>query len=484
MDRRATIAASVGWLLFFAIVANVLLFTAKSANPLVISDAWHYLASFVEKASRGMLGPSDFFAKRTAIDHSLPLHKLLLLINYRYFHLDFRLDAFVGLGFAIATLLLLRGVLRQSVGEAFYTAPAQVGFIALSAVYLSLNASVIYEWPLLTMGFSTLFFSFLLFACSWQACSRGRYGALLLASAACLIVADDGGIIAIIAASGALVLLAAMGCNRRSALVAIVVLAVSIVGYKVAYQLLAPPYQPVPLAPNLEAILSSPALMSRLTDWIRIPLSMSVLQASQSQAIFGGQGHRVEIALAASIAIAHLLFWWQLLRKPPSMAGHVAACAMFLFYGLCCGVLIARVPALGDIAFRQPRYVIFYQLNIVALMMLAVQSFAGARQHRQARVMAIGLLAASLVLVLIQVPLIRNGWKRQPFAHHYVVQLAAQMDALANDPGAVPAHCLPQLTICGMPEAKRAELMALLRNEHLNLFSPDFRATHGLPATR
>lgn len=480
--RRAAIAASIGWLVFFAIVANVLFFAAKAANPLVISDAWRYLDSFVEKAAQGALGLGDFFAKRTAIDHSLPLHKLLLLVNYRYFHLDFQLDAFVGIAFAIATLLLLRNVLRQSVGEAFYTAPAQAGFLALSAIYLSLNASVIYEWPLLTMGFSTLFFSFLLFACSWQACSRGRYGALFLASLACMIVADDGGVIAVIAAVGVSALLAARGSNRRYALVTTAVLVLSMVGYKIAYQLLAPSYEPVPLGPNLGAILSSPGLASRVIDWIRIPLSMSVLQASQSQDIFGAQAQRVDIALGVSIALAHLWFWWQLLRRAPSMASHVAACAMLLFYGLCFGVLVARVPTLGDIAFRQPRYVIFYQLNIVALALAGVQVFADTRQQRHGRAMAVGLLSVSLALLLVQVPVIRSGWKREPFVRHYIVQLAAQMDALGSNPSTVPPHCLPQLTICAMPEAKRAELIGLLKDQRLNLYAPDFRATHGLPA--
>jgi hypothetical protein len=470
----------LGWALFASIAANTIYFALKAANPLVISDAWYYLGAFVEKASRGSLGISDFFVKRTSLDHSLPLHKLLLLANYRFFRLDFSFDAFVGIGFALGALLVIRRTLRQSVASQFNTVAAQVGFVAICAIYLSLNATAIYEWPLLTMGFCTQFFFALLYVASWQTCVRQRYGVLVLLAGLSLVIADGGGIIAVLAAIGALGLLAIRAGHRRPALISIALLVASILVYKIAYQLLAPPYAVAPVGPGIAALLTSPHLAGRVITWIQLALSSSILHPTQTQAMFGDAGPRVDMLIALLLAVAHVAFWWQAFKRRPTIASHFAVALMLLFYGLWAGVLIARVPGYGDGAFTQPRYVIFFQLNIVALLMMAVDRLGASQGLRDAKSASIGLMLASLVVIAVQVPVTRNAWKRQPFESHYVQQLALQMDQLAADPAVVPKNCLPLLTVCRMPEDQRLQLMALLQNEHLNLFSPSFRARHDL----
>lgn len=480
--RRWSPAEWLAWLTFALIAVNAFVYTWRAANPLVISDGWFYLGAFVEKAAKGLLTPGDFFIKRTALDHSLPLHKLLMLANYRFFGLDFIVDAFVGLLFAVATLLLIRRVIRGSSGPFFKAVPAQLGFVAICAVYLSLNAAAVFEWPLLAMGLCLQFFFFALFASAWRACATGRYVVLALCAAASLIVADGGGIIAVIATVIALGVLAVRGWQRPRALAAMGLLVVSAVAYKVAYVLLAPPYADAPIKAGLSAVLAIPRLASHVALWIEVSLSASIMHPTLTALAFGSHSSFVDAALAIVLAVGHLWFWRQAFKGRPSATSHVAVCVMLLFYGFFAGVLLARVPAYGDGSFNQPRYILFYQLNVVALLMMAIDAAAEAGIAGSGRRKTAALVVASLALIFIQIPLTKMGWTHEVFERKYVEHVAEQMDALAADPQQPPKNCLPQLPVCRMPEARRRELMTLLESEHLNLFSDAFRRRHDFPA--
>ena len=70
------------------VCANALLYAARQANPLITSDDWVYLDSFVRKAAASDLSLSDFFLKRAEMDHAQPLRRVVLLVQYRWFGLD------------------------------------------------------------------------------------------------------------------------------------------------------------------------------------------------------------------------------------------------------------------------------------------------------------------------------------------------------------------------------------------------------------
>jgi hypothetical protein len=157
---------------------------------------------------------------------------------------------------------------------------------------------------------------------------------------------------------------------------------------------------------------------------------------------------------------------------------------MFLFYGLCAGVLIGRVPQYGAQAFLQPRYVVFYQLHVVALLLMLACWFGERGWEASSRV-AKPTVAASIAvcvgLVLLQVPLDREGWRRAPYAWAYVEKLALQMHELGAEPEVPPQGCLPQITVCRAPVLVRERAVTFLRDHKLNAYSPEFRARHDLP---
>jgi len=216
-----------------------------------------------------------------------------------------------------------------------------------------------------------------------------------------------------------------------------------------------------------------------------VPLSSGVLDPMQAQQVFHSLGHAVDMALRLGFIVAHLLFWWQAWRGRPTAAWFIAVATMLMFYGLCAGVLIGRVPQYGEAAFLQPRYIVFYQLHVVALLMMAVSRYVERRPApERTTVLHAGgvLVAACLALVVLQAPLIREAWIRAPYQQAYVQRLATQMEGLAEKPEVAPANCMPQITVCRMPEPVRVRAVVFLRDHHLNVYSPAFRQRHGFEA--
>jgi len=187
----------------------------------------------------------------------------------------------------------------------------------------------------------------------------------------------------------------------------------------------------------------------------------------------------VDGVLRVLFVCAHGVFWWMAWTRRTSKAWCVAVATMLLFYGLVAGVLIGRVPQFGENAFLQPRYVVFYQLQVVALLVMAACWIGERERTRVSGAVTGAALTACVVLMALQVPLDRQAWRRAPFQQVFVHKIAAQMDRLARTPETPPAPCLPQVTVCRMDPQTRVRAVVFLRDAHLNLFSPAFRRRHG-----
>src|SRR5690606_15326572 len=159
-------------------------------------------------------------------------------------------------------------------------------------------------------------------------------------------------------------------------------------------------------------------------------------------------------------------------------AAFVATCQMLLFYGLLAGMLLARVSQHGSEYLWQPRYVLIYQWNVVALLLMALaQLRPGGGGVRTDRAAIATVVAAALVLCL-QVPLSLQSWQVQPYAKRFQQRQAMQMRHLAGAQAEVPARCVHTLLVCKYPAERRARVMGFLRDQRLSVFSPGFAYRH------
>lgn len=476
-----------------AIGVNALLFAFKGANPLVASDAWYFVDHMLLQIPAGTFGIEDLFAKRSGFDHSQPLKKLILLFHYYFFDLDFTIEAVVSVMVAFINIAMLWRISRNGVIAGIAEDKRfLLVFAALSAVYLSLNASMIFSWTLVTMTYTTHAFIIMFMASAWHAMRDGRHGTLALFFFVSLLLNMVGDIMGVVSTIAILVPVALVSSRqgpwRRGVMVAATAVAACVV-YKAAFMLLVAPPAIAAKTGIVESVRQLLPQIDQAWQWLVIPLSGSVVHAGQLRAWLGPGNTMLQVLVAIVLVLCHGWFWWQAWKGRQNQASFVSIGLMLLFYGLVAAVLVGRVSTQGAGYLMQLRYTAVYQWNIVALLLMVLAQYAhrapegsvavGDAARSMWRMSAVVPVAASLLL-LLQIPLSVNTWGGLRYTSDFHQKMAIQMVQLAEDPATVPHACVPILSVCDLAPARRAEIMQFLEHNRLNLFSPDFRARHHL----
>jgi hypothetical protein len=484
---RQALPAAVFVALLVAVCVNALLYAVKAANPLIAADGWHAVDTVVRAAANGELSVGDLFGKRGAFDHSQPLRKLILLFHYRWFDLDFGIEAIIGVLAAFANLGVMWLVVLAGRPDAARRTDVLLGFAALAAVYLSLNAVVTFNWPLLTLNYTSHLFVLLFLCTAWLGYRRPsalRLAALFAAAATMDVVADDTGLIATVAAVMAVGLFAWRERRLRAGVQACLAMAVALIAYRVGYAWL---QAGVPLAGGGEGLAS--ASLSGLAehageawDWIAVPLVAPLVHRMQLREWLGADIGAVSAVLALALLAAHAWFWWRALAGRSNLTSFVATSLMLLFYGLLAGIILVRVSRYGSEYLWQPRYALIYAWHLVALLLMAISQVG----DRAAPATAAGragrpaLAVVACMLLLLQVPLSLHTWQGLRYLSAYQQRMAATLGAIARDPAATPKACAPQLVICRYDEQRRRQMIRFLQANRLSVFSASFRARNRL----
>ncbi|HEX7341275.1 MAG TPA: hypothetical protein VF269_03265 [Rhodanobacteraceae bacterium] len=468
---------SAAWVVFAIIMANVAAYILLFSDPIIVQDAWYFLDVFLSHAAHRTLDFSDFFIKRGSLDHSQPLRKFILLLNWRDFDLDFRIQAIVGLICAGGSLLLVRYlVIWRDTEHGNFKAWV---WAAICAVLVSLNSTGVWTWPLVASGFTSYIFLFLLLVCIWNYIDSGLIALPVLSALMLDFVAGDVAILANIACILALLFVIVKSSTYRRKAIHVVILLVACILlvrliYAIAFSV--PHAHTLPFATRFSALLHE-FVHGGWWQWILIPLGSSIAYLQPHRGLLGNDAAILQLALGVAVLVCHGLFWYAACRTKPNAATFSAIAMMLLFYGLLCGILYARIPVFGNNYLRQPRYVLMYGFQIVALLLMA----AGFNWKGRLGIHARKVVAVLAVLfVLWQIPVSMRAWKAGPYIAAYERHLANQIWWMADHHYQVPPKCLPELFVCQYPIAKRAELIGLLEHQKKNVFSSRFQRNNRL----
>lgn len=463
----------------------------RAANPLVVADTWHFLKLVVLPYAQGDFSVGDLFIKRSAMDHSQPFRKLVLLASYEWFDLDFKFEAAVGILGAFAGLLVLWLMARSVRGARPARAAECLAFTALAAGYLSLSATSVFSWPLATMSFTNHVFIFMFAWAAWRglvAPDRSSLVAVVIAGLALCLMADDTGLLTTIALALATLLHGWRIGNLRAAIQVVLACVVAYLLYALVFKLVSSTPDTGAAALPISSRLAALADQWRdAPEWVMVPLAGSVAHRRELGSWFGADFPAIG-TLAALMMLAQLGFWWSALYGKRNVASFTATAIMLLFYALLAGILVARVSQYGSDYLWQPRYSIVYRWNLVALALMLVGQLAGvagspapdARRRLPVWTGVASLLAAALVLV--QIPLSVVAWERLPYIERYHQKQAVQIRQVAQAPTVPPGRCMSGVIVCRFPPETRVELLGFLQREQLNVFSQEFRNRHGMSA--
>jgi hypothetical protein len=349
----------------------------------------------------------------------------------------------------------------------------------LALVMLSLNSTNIYSWPRATMWYIPIVLACAYFGAVFHASPR-RVAVLSFCLGVLLLKLT----LPIVAAA-----LCAMALSRGAdwrklrwtALAMSAGFLLSMLFYWLCEQAYGAPPAPAEPARSLQAFANPGAWQAAL-----LPLSDSVVHDSNLEALFGARGPWFRWSTGLLLLGAHAWFWWRIAFVRASSDArfvattYIAVAVMLLFYGLLMAILTQRIPVQGFGYLHQPRYVLFYQLNLVALAILAYRELATLRPDtRGFRIGAIGALVLITSFGVLQLRLSHLAWTQVKYISRYYEQAAFDMGRLARNPDA-NLECLPLITICKFPVEKRRRIMGMLVRHELNLFSPKFQALHHL----
>lgn len=479
---RESLIHAFAWVVACAAVLDTCLFVWHAANPVLRSDSWYSLDVFVRKAVEGHLGLADFFTRRYVDDHAQPLLKLIELGEWRWFDLDCSIGSVVGLAAAGTVALVLHRVVMAAHGEHEQNTHRLVAWATLTAVLFSLNASGIWTWPMAALGYVTFVPVLLFFLVVWRVWCRRGLSLLAIATVLLCGLADDVALIAEISALAALAVLAWRAPERpwghfgKMA----VVMAACTVAVRIVYGF-APLLDATPgmsLAARLAA-LAGDLRRGDAWQWIATPLSRSVAWGIPFEGIPMVAWRIVSTAFVACLLLAHAAFWRRALRGEQNLPIFIAIGLMLFSYGLLAGIILVRVSLLGSGYLGQERYVEFYQINLVALLLMwAGTRMPGPLEPARRQWMARYLPASGCaILLLLQLPLARMAWLQRPYEQAYYARMAVQIHQLAAAPEQT-ADCLPELVMCHWSRERRQAALQLLSRHRLNVFSPRVQAWH------
>ncbi len=458
--------------------ANAALYIADAGNPFVTSDGWYFVDAFLQKYYNGGIDLRDLYMKRPGGDHAQPIHKLLLLWNADAFDLDFVVEAYVGLGFATIAWLLMLHAARQDGPQGGIGAWRWLLAMAVTAASLvSLNGGMAFTWSLVTLSYLGPLALVALAMAAWQAVERRHWLPLLLVAPLVAFSMDGTAVLCGISVVFCLALreIKQRGVHWRTTVTALALVTGALIAYHLASRL----YLHAGMADEPATDSLSTLLGFGWKQLLKMGLSLAALSVADRaplQEHFPTSGERLHLLLGLLVAIAHLWFWWRVLRDRWNRTQFIAVALMLFTYGAMAGIVLVRVPLFGPGYIFQQRYLMLYQLGIVALALMAAGAHWSQWRGLQRHAVTIGLA----LLLAIQLPLSQQTWKAAPYVRAYGNNQGREIVLLGIHPSMKLASCVPMLVVCEAPRAEQVRSITLLRDHHLNAFSNRMLARYSM----
>jgi len=474
-------AAFIIVLIFFL---NAIFFARRVSSPVIGQDAWYFLDVFLRNAINGNLQLSDFFVKRHPTDHAQPLFKLIMFFEWRYFDLDFMAEALLGVLAALACAVMFHRIIFWEKNSPPASFRRCLAWLATCALLFSLNGDgATWRWSLVALENITTFIILLFMAAVWRAHSVKRYGWLAVATLILGVTSDDSAVIAVVCTLCTLLIVRFSDSSQRRShdwkiiAVVAVIMAIVRIGYSHApIVLMETGPRPVTLTLDL--------VWDRFKNggwwmWVVIPLTAPVSYTTPFHMISPQEFAIAQFIVAALLLVAHIAFWRRAFRVSPNLPVFMAICFMLLSYAWVLGIIYGRVFRFGNEYLQQPRYILLYAGQLIALMVMwsDTAQLDSARQHSRGELSKWGGILGCLFVVGLQVPLSMHAWEVRRYEWAYEDVMARQIEQLAADPLRSVA-CVPELPVCKWSPKRRQYLTQLLVDHRLNVFSDEMWGRH------
>ncbi|MDR6936852.1 hypothetical protein [Luteibacter sp. 3190] len=477
--RHVDVAKVGSWIIAMAMVLFVGRYAYRAGISVVAADSWDFVRGFVSHYNAGTLTAEDFFGKRPlGYDHSQPIQRAVLWLHMTLFRMDFGVEGAIGCLFAAAFAGFCSHLVTK---EIEVRSPGSTGSalfrVALFASVFSLSARSVFDWSLVTLAFADILGATLLVTYAYH-CLRGlRFLRLAIATFIACALMDTVAIIAVVALLILLPLATVPTGNRnyRNRLLAAAALIFPTIVYKLGYAVLFPVEKVAIPQPDAGPITYFLHAWPDAWKALVVPLAGAVASTSRLSTSATGVVWPILFAIALPMLLLSVWFWMSAFRYRARASAFTAAGVMLIAYGSIAGVLLIRVPMYGFDYLLQPRYTMFYNLQLVALLMMASCDWNSVRSLGKSLISAGAIVTLGLWLAYARLTAREEGSVRA-----YNQQLADQIYAIWRDPNSTPDPCSPNIFPCSWTPATRVDVMKTLEDGPWNVFVPSFRHRHGI----
>lgn len=107
---------------------------------------------------------------------------------------------------------------------------------------------------------------------------------------------------------------------------------------------------------------------------------------------------------------------------------------MLLFYGWVAGIMVGRVATFGSTYINQPRYVIRFAVQLIALLLMWTEPSSEGPPLSSGRLLRRAAVVGVCLLIAFQVKLAKDTWHyRRSYIAHYA-EVARQTGKFVSDP--------------------------------------------------
>lgn len=457
---------------------NVLYFLSQAASPMIRGDAWYFLDSLILKWRQAGFDFLDLFIKRGISDHAQPANKLIFFLNYKFAQLDFRIEALFGFFGLITFIFICINLYFQRTVLAKRSWLSGVALISALLIITSLNATVIYTWPLVTFAFISILLAALAALMTWKFLEdTSTIMALAITAAAFLLLGDTATVITWISLAICVVLAArhSDAYFRQRARKWIVATAILVFAYFLAVN-------------GMFLFQESSHIKSQivpLVSWLDPFLYLEILRIVFSESLVHGLHLQRfgDLSRPISWLIACLVFGFYvrffillLLRNERFSIATFFTCFLLIFATISVvAIVVGRVSIFGVEYLHQPRYVFTYQLIPFALLLDA--SFAlSTKKVKTGYLQVLSAGAVGAVFFAMHLSFIISAHKTVPYILQYYDKQAKAIGYYASNEALPAGDCTPvAVPICDMPPPKRIKLLKFLEEERLNIFNSSFQ---------
>jgi hypothetical protein len=462
------------WVVGLAVI-NQLMYARYATIPLLQGDSWIYLQGWLGRMLSGRGEWIDLFVQPNRDMTNFFFHKLLTWINVKFFDLDFSLEGTVG---ALGAIALAAMVVARTVGiRPMDWRLRDVAFTSAATLFtLTLASTNIYSWGLVTLWFVWLAMAVAAFLLL-DRCSTTP--PTLVASGLVVGLALDEPAIAVILPASIVAIMCGERGFNRARMLSLACFAAGILASALVYAI-ANDLAGLPAAESRRAGFRVIGSLEFWWAFLTVPFSEAVFPSENRARVFGASADVTSAAMAVFALLFQGLFWAFVLRRlqrqalPPAL--RLAVFLVLVSYAMVIGIGHQRLAQFGIDYLSQPRYVVFYLLQILGLLIAAHQAWPE-DARRWARSIAVTGIGALLGLQAVHATV---AWRHTVHLRAYVVDAALIFGDMDRDPSIVPSRCPDIFDPCRWDTASRRQAMESLRVAGVNLHSPAFRSRHEL----